>query len=153
MTDTLDTLIAELERAEEGSRELDASIFCAVKFPGHKPERNFFYKNRDEWGVFVSNQPKPGMTFHDAPHYTTSVDAALTLVPEGWLVASISQYAKRGEPRSGVIMIRKEHAARNDMTVPEMNLATPRSEAATAAVALCIAALRVRAVTMAQADA
>ena len=77
------SLLYKLEQATEGSRELDGEIFCAVLHPDKTPTRNFFYKNRDEWGVFVSNQPKPGMTFHDAPHYTTSLDDALTLV-EGW---------------------------------------------------------------------
>lgn len=80
---TLSNLIARLEAAKEGSRELDAWIFCSVEHPDKKPEHNLFYKNREEWGVFVSNAPSPGMTFHDAPHYTTSLDAALTLVPDG----------------------------------------------------------------------
>jgi len=72
-------LIAELERAEEGSRKLDALVFCAALHPDKKPERNFFYTNREEWGVFVTNQPRPGITFHDAPHYTTNLQDALGL--------------------------------------------------------------------------
>lgn len=77
------TLIHRLE-TEAPSRELDAYIFCAVHHPDKKPSRNFFYSNREEWGVFQTNAPKPGITFIDAPHYTTSLDAAVSLVPEGF---------------------------------------------------------------------
>lgn len=77
-------LISALEAASGPSRELDGWIFCAVHHPNERPQRNFFYMNREEWGAFISNQPRPGITFHDAPHYTESIDAALTLVPEGY---------------------------------------------------------------------
>lgn len=77
----LEALVKRLEGEVGPDRELDAWIFCAVRYPHLKPSRNFFYKNRDEWGVFVTNQPEPGTTFHDAPLYTASIDAALTLLP------------------------------------------------------------------------
>lgn len=88
-------LIARLEAATGPSRELDAVVFCAAVHPEHKPARNFFYKNRDEWGIFISNHPRPGLTFHDAPRYTASIDAALTLMPDGceWNLAWNSGFA------------------------------------------------------------
>ena len=76
-------ILERLEGAVEGGRELDAWIFCAVLHTDKKPQRNFLYTNREEWGVFVTNQPKPGLTFHDAPRYTTTWDAAFTLLLEG----------------------------------------------------------------------
>lgn len=55
------TLIARLESATQGSRELDAMIYGTIN-----PKRSF-----------------RSFRFEGVPHYTTSVDAALTLVPEG----------------------------------------------------------------------
>lgn len=121
------TLIERLEQASESSRELDAWIFCAVGHPDKKPERNFFYKSREEWGVFVTNAPKPGITFHDAPHYTTSIDAALTLVPSDchW---SVSWPVGQAELVNG----------KGDLFT---------ASGGTAALALCIAALKATALT------
>ncbi|MDH3376209.1 MAG: hypothetical protein OEQ39_04475 [Gammaproteobacteria bacterium] len=56
-------LIERLEAAESGSRELDANI--ALSMGG-------------------SVKLVPGPNGAQWPHYTTSIDAALTLVPEGW---------------------------------------------------------------------
>lgn len=53
----MNTLIAELEAATEGSRELDNAVAKALGFM----------------------MPQPG----DPPRYSTSLDAALTLVPKG----------------------------------------------------------------------
>ena len=65
MTDTeakapTDTLIARLESADGPSRELDAMI-----------------QHRIASGVGCG-------AAQDAPRYTASIDAALTLVPDGW---------------------------------------------------------------------
>lgn len=62
-SDTLRVLADRCER-EEPSRDLDAAIFEAVsKFP--------------------ANIPVGRGSFNRAPAYTTSLDAAVTLVPEG----------------------------------------------------------------------
>lgn len=64
-------LLTRLEQAEEGSRELDVAVWV-------------------ETGGQVANQDRLTAEmlrisrFSHAPHYTTSLDAALTLVPEGW---------------------------------------------------------------------
>lgn len=101
MTALRQACIARIEAATGADRELDAWIFCAAEHPDKKPQRNFFYKNRDEWGVFVTNQPEPGLVFHDAPHYTASIDAALTLVPEG---GSLHGLYQRTMPEMGGYM-------------------------------------------------
>lgn len=69
------TLIAKLEAAKEGSRELDAEIHLVIA-----PE---FAKWPYDPVLGVS-----GLWFHNhgeayAPHYTTSLDAAMTLKPDG----------------------------------------------------------------------
>ena len=66
----MDNLIAELERATEGSRELDAKIFRAI---GHCP------KDFSPW-PFVEGSHWD----EEIPHFSTSLDAALTLVKEGY---------------------------------------------------------------------
>ncbi len=81
------TLIAELERATEGSRAMSKAVAIAAGWI-HQPEVNHNFKWRCPRG-------------HDRPHsavpdYTESLDAALTLVPEGayWAVrVSMSKFA------------------------------------------------------------
>ena len=58
MTASLDELIARLEAASEGSRELDWELAGRPSFSDGSPDLN-------------------------NPRYTTSLDAALSLVPEG----------------------------------------------------------------------
>ena len=116
MTNTthLRELIEQLESAESGSRELDAAIQRAMgpDFPLHFS------------GVGVCNA------------FTTSLDAALTLVPEGW---SWSLGEMRG--------IGKFRGWLNDHNTPD-GLAVRHidADATTPALALCIAALRARGV-------
>ena len=68
------TLIERLESAPEGSRELDGEIALLL---GWKKTIDGFYNSRwkDPAGQLQGNIP---------PAFTTSIDAALTLVPEGW---------------------------------------------------------------------
>ena len=78
-------LIARLEAAEMGSRGDDAEIWWLVK-----PEA----AKRSYWNGALGlpheleTLPQSGLGYRAvlsaAPHYTTSLDAALTLVPEGW---------------------------------------------------------------------
>lgn len=71
-------LIAELEAATEGSRELDAKITAAVKGRVFKKWLGYYYEFEGGVGGYGGNK-------QDMPLYTTSLDAALTLVPEGML--------------------------------------------------------------------
>lgn len=81
-------LIAELERAEVGSRELDAKIAVAT-FDEFSPSGDLVYAklpNRYDHctaGTYW-RKSRSGASLYTAPHYTTSLDAALTLMPEGW---------------------------------------------------------------------
>lgn len=76
-------LIAKLEAATGPSRELDAEIDCAVRFPDLRPARPDDHKEHQR-----SYPPSAGYIwcptgFLMASSYTSSIDAALTLVPEG----------------------------------------------------------------------
>ena len=79
MTD-LAALIARLEAATEGSRELDFAIDSLINHREQAPRK-----------PPGDNEPPPGFgddelsrLMDPRPNYTTSLDAALTLVPEGW---------------------------------------------------------------------
>ena len=96
-------LIERIEASSEGSRELDKKL-CAI-YLGH-----------------------PVPLGCPIPRYTTSIDAALTLVPAGfdWRVG---HYA--GHPNAGAVV-----------ATPEIE--ATRCDAATPALALCAAALKAR---------
>lgn len=80
----MNDLIAKLEAASEGNRELDLDIAIILG--------DFVVKNDDEYENALFDKHGMGYGtegqwkhFEDQlPHYTTSLDAALTLVPEGW---------------------------------------------------------------------
>lgn len=65
----MDDLLDKLRAATEGSRELDSQIYLYLGLTT-RPE---------QWKIHVG-----------LPHYTTSLDAALTLVPEGLQVSHMS---------------------------------------------------------------
>lgn len=71
--DSLRDLIERVEAASEGSRELDDEIAFAVSAMGQKVPCGHTF-NR------ITGH-KSGIA---ARHYTTSIDAAMTLLPEGW---------------------------------------------------------------------
>ena len=96
-------LITRLEQAAEGSRDLDLAIEKA----------------------FERCDP-PELLAFPLPHYTTSLDAALTLVPEGW---AWDLMAWPNEPSEAAIC---------QPGSPHLG----RWKGATPALALCIAALR-----------
>lgn len=89
MTDksTLIALADKLEKATAPSRELDALIACACNI---RPDwlrgdtRKLVATGR---GHVSAGKHGPGF---DAPAYTASIDAALTLRPDGWLLTGLS---------------------------------------------------------------
>jgi len=117
-----DSLISRLEQAEAGSRELDAEVFKAIgaplpsNFGGRKLE---FVECGGFWLMPVGNGHRVRYT---PPAYTTSLDAAMSLIPEGWNYCIT--------PRNGVWVRQSEH------------FPTIHGSAATPALALCIAALK-----------
>jgi len=96
-----DALIARLEAATKGSRELDLAI--AQEALGLRPIVTLR-------GTQVHNPKQPSSVSWDLKAYTTSLDAALTLVPEGlrwecgqtaatktpWASVGAGQYSQRG---------------------------------------------------------
>lgn len=118
---TRDELIAALEAATGPSRELDAHIHAA-RFPELQSPP---WVNRG--GVWVDTSSEdPNMAF--PAQYTSSIDAAMSLVPDGWdwCVACIS--------------------GNWDAQVGEADtfMAEGAGSKASAAIALCIAALKAR---------
>lgn len=90
----LSDLIARLEAAKEGSRELDAEIAVAV-FETQKTDDDLIYARPCAKGDNCApgtywHVQRSGMSLRTAFNYTTSLDAALTLVPEdlSWAVKS-----------------------------------------------------------------
>ena len=119
----LRALIARLKSATEGSRELDARIWTAVARPGPDDFVGDHMVHDQIVARLLDGGDDP-----DCPHYTTSLDDALTLVPEGyaWSVdwdggCEIAPIPKPGEMLAGLIV-----------------------SGATPVLALCIASLRAR---------
>ena len=123
-------LIAKLEAASEGSREFDADIEkCIKKLSGAvSPAPGWLA------GPVTGDNPIK------AAYYTTSLNAALTLVPEGFAVESATIWP--GKPSGFVIVGTHEfrgerwHSSKDGRWL---------GEGATPALALTIAALKARA--------
>ena len=113
-------LIARLEAATEGNRELGEDIYVELSFRRLIPQT-------------------PGYPLGDRRgcqfDYTTSIDAALTLVPEGWGFMLRYHITRRGM-RATASALAPFMAERGD--VFDQSAATP-------ALAHCIAALKARA--------
>lgn len=79
----MEKLIAELEAASEGSRELDAAIWQLADPKAFKLcESNSRALGNRDWTEDEAAQQAHSRAKRFAPAYTTSPDAALTLVPE-----------------------------------------------------------------------
>jgi hypothetical protein len=118
MTDPA-TLLALADRCEQAAgpdRELDCYIHAPREGRNIKPER---------WIETVR------VYSHMVPRYTASLDAAVMLVPEGWIYE-----LGRGESGTSRALCRMGD---------ERGIWTGWAVAATAALALCAAALRARA--------
>ncbi len=87
---TLPELIWKLEIATEGSRELDCMIFEAVAMSGEFFGSKITSFSHDTSGRYVFNTEdgRRHLEAATALNYTTSLDAALKLVPEGrqWIL-------------------------------------------------------------------
>ncbi len=121
-----DDLIARLEAATEGSEELDIAIWDQIEsWPaGHHPD----------WRIAPNGREIHATMF--APGYTTSIDGALTLIPEGWawFVEWIGTPFTEGAARLWIPSQRTRGLETEQF----------QTEAKTPALALCIAALRAR---------
>lgn len=135
MNSTLTSLIARLEAAVGGDRELDGDIWWAV----NRREAAICYNNAatglpKKWDELPAVMPG-GMgrlaVRSFAPTYSSSLDAAFSLIPDGWRLYSIQDNTKfQGE--------KYWHAGLDKgNSVQSIRAATP-------ALALTIAALKAR---------
>jgi len=118
------TLLERLEALTGPCRECDALIGVALGWFKSEPNKGWPEKV-DYIDIRGGQITYPGSGFDQlVPAYTASIDAAMTLVPEG-----CDKWAVSG---------------RNAATVNERHAVVQWSYAATPAIALCIAALKVR---------
>lgn len=121
MTGEVERIAAEVERLEGPSREMDAEITTSLGIPP-------LYKVR---GSITSTWPD----------YTASLDAAMTLVPEGWC-KTVADYFVEGDARGPF------YADCGDLPAIKRGDPDPvivEAYAATPAIALVAAALKARA--------
>jgi len=76
MTDLI-ALAARVEKAEGADRMLDGQIGGALRLT---PKRKNIYQR----GHYVGNKPVLLRIDNEWPRFTASLDAAMSLVPEGW---------------------------------------------------------------------
>lgn len=123
----LEDLISRLEKAEAGSPALDREI-NRVLSPDHtKP-----------WmgpGYWYDDSTQPGQNERYRP-YTTSIDAALTLVPDEWTAWEVASRGGKRKFRAEVSRLRDP----SDYGSEEGEY----GHASTPALAICIAALKAR---------
>lgn len=125
-------LIARLESATEGSRGIDTEIHCFIHgwrlIEVDARSGAFAWEHKAQ--EFVSGPL-------GAPYYTTSVDAALTLVPKGWTTARICE----NDDKSWAVELREGYLTSYTRVV----FGGKNHHDRTPALALCIASLRARA--------
>ena len=131
-------LIERLEAATEGSRELDCRVWHAAAGKG-QPLKEIGPPTYKKTRFFCNPNPKVEWIGYDllriAEPYTTSLDAALSIVPEGWAFAKLGLAWAMGwdtEPPNMLVCelggpVEGEHGIGH-----------------TPALALCIAALKAR---------
>lgn len=134
MSDLLD-IIARLEQAPLPDRELDFDIHCGAGFAAGR------YRRRDAQGSWIeySAHDADGKAI-DLPYYTASLDAAMTLIPEGWAPA-IDLYVMSDQPGGNVWRTFVRNYGRGDIST----LIKFHATAPSAALSTCIAALKARA--------
>lgn len=144
---SIEDLITRLEGATEGSRELDEQIAKAVgalpadaKFWAINPEDGMA---EYEWLQTDPDDPEPYPAGGQGLNYTTSVDAALSLVPEGWVIplsCGLHQFIVDAQWGWGCAL---SQLGVNGHGYVYVDWRTSRPP--TPALAICIAALRARA--------
>ena len=76
-----------LEKAEIGGPELDLAV---GKYLGEIPEDAALHSHEDEVTQFAKVfGAKPPVKYYMVAPYTTSLDAAWSLLPEGWILTSV----------------------------------------------------------------
>ena len=160
--DRIKELIERLEKASGADRELDALIEIAIGCPciGELPSLaegwSWTFDDADEDGAVVvyctlGNKTSKKYKKYPAPNYTASLDAALTLVPEGWGWNVGSPFAPsealegRSRPWADIWLRGEEEIYLPGAAAVTDSPGWNHFNAATPAIALCMAALRARA--------
>lgn len=133
-----DDLLARLEAATGPDRLLDAEIDCAVRFPDLRPAEPDDFAGK--YGYSPGNI-KVDTGFLMSASYTRSIDAALTLVPDGCGWSAGWGQILPDKPMGEARITRNAHFIGYDANYDVI----VKANAATPALALCIAALRARA--------
>lgn len=132
-----DDLIKRLENATGPDRELDLAIHIAAIRCDPTAQ---YYPNGNCLSYYEYHPEVPGganeFLTEELPHYTASIDAALTLVPEGYCWSRVP---------GRVEIVKEEHYG--DPFVEPYS-----SNARWITIALCIAALRARAAIAAKTE-
>lgn len=128
-------VLRKLENAMDGSLELDTLVCAAV-----------FGISDTSAKKYLRAITMPFMGFEKPPEfdttwraYTRSVDAALTLVPEGWIVSDLRQWSLAGGWYWSAALIELMRPGSVDVGQPGDS---PRIMPPSPALAICIAALR-----------
>jgi hypothetical protein len=130
-SNTVSDLAERCEAATGPDRELDCAIAVAL---GRTDEGGSgFHRTFPDDSVFEQVR---------ALLFTASLDAAMTLVPEGWVIGSVAEEAPRTQ---WVVELRRGHRTSYDKVV--FSEYTPGKRCASFALALCAAALKARAST------
>lgn len=144
-------LISRLEAAREGSRELDGDIAEAL---------GIYRIERGAEGTWATPVDAPVARFEcdaeihwvwssECPHYTTSVDDAMTLLPEG--MSADLHIGPRGMANDAIVYERKHSIDEQGRRVTTFHPHEARAAREgkihwnTPALAFCIACLRARA--------
>jgi hypothetical protein len=126
---TLPALIAQLTAATAGSRELDADIYEAlgcevIRMPRNGRGYAWKYRGQGPSGRIADR-------WESMQELSTSLDAAMTLVPEGWLTSDVSQDL----PDNWLWTLTKLDSIGNQIGFAQ-------GERPTAPLAICLASLR-----------
>lgn len=138
MSGELENLAARVEALSGPDREVDALIHFLMnakwvgRIPSWPPTK--VCRPAMERGLSMHIEGDGYFYGDEVPPYTTSIDAAMTLVPDGNDVQVHLYFGREGEGAAIVSPLKR------------INL--PRVFAATPALALCVAALRARSASM-----
>lgn len=134
----LTELIAKLEAASGPDRELDGEVW-KVAAP-EAWERTCSFRGQKYAGHVYTRAKKDvhikRMAAHHSPAYTASIDAALTVVPDGWRYVALVN--KEEYPQPFGVTLSEDH--RDDLCRLEAAIHTTSLP-----IAICIAALKARA--------
>jgi hypothetical protein len=141
------SLIARLQAATGPDRELDGRIWCALN--GKRFKGVAISYDGVTTQVFYTEPPKrTERVAHKIPAFTGSIDAALTLVPDGWRWDDLCRDAEAYSFPAGLYIGEVEYGVTLSKYAEDGRYAGPSLDAQHdfLAIALCIAALKARGV-------